>query len=311
MKSSSQLFFLGLGLFLLACTATRVAAAGQIKEVKNIEARTFAYGGGKAELKDTAPIDAKKNGQAFKFETALHLTDESEIVVSLDLVLGGDLSSAKDFKPEQRLLTLTHSARKTKVARIVGDVKSHETEAGTFSIKFTVTSENLELQTGTMSGDYDAEVVVADTRFESSFKQKFGSIFVTHAQKSDGSIPSDPPLDAREFEYAPKPEFDHVMRQPEKRPPAFLSLVFTGATLCPLGLLLLVLLSSGANLKGMDSVFSALIFHSSIAVVLGIIFLYWLKMPLLKTLPILSTASAFAALSGYRHLKGIAKRKAS
>merc|ERR1711977_320758 len=52
MKSSSQLFFLGLGLFLLACTATRVAAAGQIKEVKNIEARTFAYGGGKAELKD-------------------------------------------------------------------------------------------------------------------------------------------------------------------------------------------------------------------------------------------------------------------
>ena len=55
-----------------------------------------------------------------------------------------------------------------------------------------------DAKTGTMSGDYDAEVVVADTRFESSFKQKFGSIFVTHAQKSDGSIPSDPPLDARE-----------------------------------------------------------------------------------------------------------------
>ena len=80
---------------------------------------------------------------------------------------------------------------------------------------------------------------------------------------------------------------------------------------CPLVLLVPVAASAGANLKKLPSVFlSAVLFHGAVAATLGVIVYYWLSLPFLKTLPILSGLSAFAALAGFHLLRGLCKEKA-
>jgi len=232
------------------------------------------------------------------------LHETSEIRLSLEV---GGVGSG-DLKPQQRLLTLTHAERPAKAARVVGDVKGHETKAGTLVVTFTVTVDSIEGQIGTLNGEYDAQVVVADSRFATQYEATFGRVVVSHTQNDDGSLPSDPPLDAAEIEYAPRPEFEHIMREDVKRPPAMVSMVFAGAVICPLGLLLLLVAASGANLKRLGSVFpQALVFHAALAAVLAVVVYYWVELPFLKTLPVLSGVGVGAALSGYFLLNKLIK----
>ena len=219
------------------------------------------------------------------------------------------LTDLQDFKPQQRLLTLSHAERKTRAAKFVGDVRS--AGEGSLRVEFRVTAEAVEKQVGTLNGEYSAEVIVADSAFEESYRTSFGKIVVSHAHQEDGSLSVDPEPSARESAYELRKEFEHVMRPADKRAPSAISLVFAGAMFCPLVLLVPVAASAGANLKKLPSVFlSAVLFHGAVAATLGVIVYYWLSLPFLKTLPILSGLSAFAALAGFHLLRGLCKEKA-
>ncbi len=238
------------------------------------------------------------------FDPAVHLHETNEIRLSLEVAGVG----SSDWKPAQRLLTLTHAERPTKAARVVGEVSGHKTESGTIVVTFTVSVDSIEGQIGTLNGEYNAQVVVADSKFATQYEATFGRLVVSHTQKDDGSLPSDPPLDAAEVEYAPRPQFEHVMREDVKRPPAMVSLVFAGAVICPLGLLLILVGASGANFKRLGAVFpQALLFHGALACVLLVVVYYWIEMPFLKTLPVLSGVGVGAALFGYFLLNKLIK----
>lgn len=236
---------------------------------------------------------------------AAHLHDSNELVVTLSVLV----DKPRDFKPQQRLLTLSHAERKTRAAKFVGDVRS--AGEGSLRVEFRVTAEAIEKQVGTLNGEYSAEVIVADSAFEESYRTSFGKIVVSHAHQEDGSLSVDPEPSARESAYELRKEFEHVMRPADKRAPSAISLVFAGAMFCPLVLLVPVAASAGANLKKLPSVFlSAVLFHAAVAATLGVIVYYWLSLPFLKTLPILSGLSAFAALAGFHLLRGLCKEKA-
>lgn len=59
----------------------------------------------------------------------------------------------------------------------------------------------------------------------------------------------EPALTTAERAFQPKLPILHMHRQPEQRPPAVLSLAFAGLTLAPLLLVLVGLVSNGANIK--------------------------------------------------------------
>ncbi|QDZ19050.1 subunit 2 of dolichyl-diphosphooligosaccharide--protein glycosyltransferase [Chloropicon primus] len=278
----------------LAVLAVGVARCGDLVEIRNANLNLV-----------TSEKDAKSTRTPITsalLATPAHLHDDNEIAVEFSM----SVDKPSDFKPQQRVLTLTHSERRTQAARFVGDVTS--SGKGSLKVTFQVTADAVEKQLGTLNGEYEAEVVVADASFKNSYKFGFGKVLVSHAHQADGSLSSDPELYPRETKYAPKEEFEHIMREADKRPPSMISLVFAGAMFCPLVLLMLVVQQSGANLKKLPSVFfQAVLFHSGIAATLGLIVYYWLSLPFLQTVPILLGLSAFAGLTGFHLLRGLCK----
>lgn len=276
-----------LGLVLLATIAAAalvgVRAADLVElKGKGLEAKIFDVVSGEPKLKETVAIDHTK-----KLKAPLHVHESNELHIALDLAL----DDAK-MKPQQRLLTLTHSERKGKVARVSGDITS--AGSGAMVVTFVVTSDKLQKQIGTLGGAYDAEVVIADSRFKKSYKANFGSITVSHAQKADGSLASDPPLGPAEVAYAPKEEFEHIMRDPDSRPPAVVSLAFALVAMGPLLLLPMGLLGTGANLKKMSP--KSGLFHLVVGATLGLIAVYWLSLKLQTALPLIAIGCATAML---------------
>ena len=105
----------------------------------------------------------------------------------------------------------------------------------------------------------------------------------------------------------------HVLppqRSPDKRPPAVVSLAFTGAVLAPLALLVLWLLATGGlSMAGLPSgagTLYALLFHGGIAAQLALYWLFWTKLNLAQTLPAAGVIGLFTAASGYKALSALA-----
>ena len=95
--------------------------------------------------------------------------------------------AAQSLKPQQRLLTLTLGERKTRAARVVGDVSyALVGNEGDLKVSFSITAVAIAKQIGTLGGDYDVEVVVADARFKESYRKAFGRVAVSHAEEDDG-----------------------------------------------------------------------------------------------------------------------------
>jgi len=268
-----------------------VAGAAADGQVTQVTARLARAGDG------TAPGKEWSLGSQGRFEEAVALTHTSELTVEVEV-------QPKEFVAAQKLFVLTHSERgKLSAAKFAGSQKEGK-------IVFKVTSAEIKQQVGTLGGDFDAELVIADASMAKPWKHDLGKISVQHTPKQNGDAAADPPLLYHEIPESPRPDFGHIMREPEKRPPRITSMAFTMATFCPLGLLILRLSSLGVNFKRMTGgIFvDAVLFHSSVASILGLLVYYWLALPLLKMLPIFGALSAAASLFGFRLLSGLANK---
>lgn len=114
----------------------------------------------------------------------------------------------------------------------------------------------------------------------------------------------------------PLPEIIHVHRQPEKRPPAHLALAFTALVAAELLALLWVLSwHPSVNLgawpgAGTSAAFACVAFHGGLAAILGLYLLFWAKLNILQTLPLLAVLSVFTTVSGNRALLALADARA-
>ena len=221
---------------------------------------------------------------------ALDALDELTIIVAL-AVSGNDGAA---FAPDQMLLTLTHASRRRSAVKVIGTAKGTE-------VSFKLPCALVRKKLGALGGSYYAEVIVADGRMQTPWRARFGPIDVRHAPKANGDPEPEPPLTLLDTPSGAKPEFAHVMREPEGRPPAAVSLFFAAAALCPLALLVFVLPLAGANVRklvaaGPSAAFFAMLFHAAVLAVLGLLVLYWLSLPLLQMLPLFGALSAAGSI---------------
>lgn len=63
----------------------------------------------------------------------------------------------------------------------------------------------------------------------------------------------------------PRPEIKHMFREPERRPPQVISSTFTGLSLAPFLVLLILWGKLGINVKNFTFSLSALLFHGGLA----------------------------------------------
>jgi len=113
-------------------------------------------------------------------------------------------------------------------------------------------------------------------------------------------------------QYSKKPEIKHKFNVPEKRPPATVSLAFTGLVLLPLGILIVLWIKLGVNVSNFPMNLSAIGFHVCLAGIFGLYYLYWTKLNMFLTLRYLSMLAIPTFFFGNRLLSSLAsKRKAS
>lgn len=61
-----------------------------------------------------------------------------------------------------------------------------------------------------------------------------------------------------------RPEIKHMFREPERRPPPFITTLFTGLVLAPLLILFVIWFKLGVNVSNFQFSISALMFHAGL-----------------------------------------------
>lgn len=108
----------------------------------------------------------------------------------------------------------------------------------------------------------------------------------------------------------PKPEIIHQFREPEKRPPRFVSDVFTALCAVPLLVLFVLWLKLGINLSNFSFSLSGIGFFSSFGGILGLFGLFWYKLNMFDTLRLLIPLAIATFIFGNRFLRSIARKHA-
>ncbi|XP_053978808.1 dolichyl-diphosphooligosaccharide--protein glycosyltransferase subunit 2 [Hylaeus anthracinus] len=162
------------------------------------------------------------------------------------------------------------------------------------------------------SGDYNVELIVGDAILNNPFQWKLATVTLkfpepTSAERIDKSNSHRPKLDV----YSTKPEIKHMFREPEKRPPAFVSNLFTGLCLAPVLLLLILWAKLGANISNFPLSVSAFTFHTGLGSIFVLFGIFWLKLNMFVTLRYLLSLGVVTFLAGNKLLSHIAHKHKS
>uniref|UniRef100_A0A8C9ASV3 Dolichyl-diphosphooligosaccharide--protein glycosyltransferase subunit 2 n=1 Tax=Prolemur simus TaxID=1328070 RepID=A0A8C9ASV3_PROSS len=96
--------------------------------------------------------------------------------------------------------------------------------------------------------------------------------------------------------------WQHLFREPEKRPPTVVSNTFTALVLAPLLLLFALWIRIGANVSNFTFAPSTIIFHLGHAAMLGLMYVYWTQLNMFQTLKYLAILGSVTFLAGNRML---------
>ncbi|XP_059158933.1 dolichyl-diphosphooligosaccharide--protein glycosyltransferase subunit 2-like isoform X2 [Physella acuta] len=154
---------------------------------------------------------------------------------------------------------------------------------------------------GSASGKYSMELIVGDAVIENPFSWLVADVSITFAESSE------PAADSTN-QYAKKPEIKHKFNEPEKRPPATVSLAFTALVLLPLLILLVLWIRIGVNISNFPVSLSAIGFHVCLAAIFGLYYCYWIKLNMFQTLRWLGILAVPTFFFGNRLLSALASK---
>ncbi|KAI9879489.1 MAG: hypothetical protein M1830_008365 [Pleopsidium flavum] len=174
--------------------------------------------------------------------------------------------------------------------------------------KVELTQKDLPAQFLTSSKPLYATLIIAS--FGSS--QPYSNHIFDVNVKLDPNVPYAAPENP--LRYGKLPEIHHTFKADPKSPPKVISLVFAGAVIAALPILLGTWLSLGANLNHLSRAIqnapvSHIMFYGSILVLEGIFFMYYTTWNLFQTLPAAAGVGAITFLSGSRALSEVQERR--
>lgn len=165
-----------------------------------------------------------------------------------------------------------------------------------------VKSDGIAAQIGAQGGRFKIALLLASSSPEVAEIWEFGEVIIAHRPSSDGTQPP-PPKTALEMASEPKPEIEHIHRQPEKSIPFIISLGFVGLVIIPTTLFVMFVLQSGELRLGKESLSTdafSLAFHLGTASILLLLSLFWLRLNLVQTLPMLGVLEVLTYIIGKR-----------
>lgn len=179
--------------------------------------------------------------------------------------------------------------------------KSVDAAAGSYAAELYLDAKSVEAL-GRQSGVWRLELLLGD-----SFVEQAVQWHVADATLSFKGAPLPTPFAAHQS----LPTIAHKFREPSRRPPRIVSLVFAALVLAPLVALLLVALPRlGVNLGAAPSnLVAAVAFHALLGAVLVLYSLYFFKLNMLQTLTYLAALGLPLLLVGRSLLSSVQARR--
>ncbi|KAM8868086.1 dolichyl-diphosphooligosaccharide--protein glycosyltransferase subunit 2 isoform 2-T2 [Synchiropus picturatus] len=162
--------------------------------------------------------------------------------------------------------------------------------------KFELDTAENKSEFDSMSGTYSLYLMVGDATLENPILWNVADVMLKFVDEEAPAVIPPKTL------YVPKPEIQHLFREPEKKPPTMVSNAFTALVLSPLLLLLILWIKLGANISNFSFSPSTLLFHIGHAALLGLMYVYWTHLNMFQTLKYLAIIGGVTFLAGNRML---------
>uniref|UniRef100_A0A4W3J5X8 Dolichyl-diphosphooligosaccharide--protein glycosyltransferase subunit 2 n=1 Tax=Callorhinchus milii TaxID=7868 RepID=A0A4W3J5X8_CALMI len=216
------------------------------------------------------------------------LTADSHQNIALSFQLA-DVNTGAELTPHQTFVRLYNQKTGQEVVFVAEpDNKS--------LYKFDLDVSERKSEFGSVSGTYFLFLIIGDATIENPILWHVADITIRFPDE-------DAPTPVQLLNpYAPKPEIQHLFREPEKRPPTVVSNAFTALVIAPLLLLLILWAKLGVNISNFTFTPSTLIFHLGHAAMLGLMYVYWTHLNMFQTLKYLAVLGGITFFAGNRML---------
>uniref|UniRef100_A0A8D0BL53 Dolichyl-diphosphooligosaccharide--protein glycosyltransferase subunit 2 n=1 Tax=Salvator merianae TaxID=96440 RepID=A0A8D0BL53_SALMN len=162
--------------------------------------------------------------------------------------------------------------------------------------KFELDTSERKTEFDSASGTYTLYLIIGDATLENPILWNVADVVIKFPEEDAPSTVQSKNL------FTPKPEIQHLFREPEKRPPTVVSNTFTALILSPLLLLFILWIKIGANISNFSFAPSTIIFHLGHAAMLGLMYVYWTQLNMFQTLKYLAILGSLTFLAGNRML---------
>uniref|UniRef100_A0A8C5TZ88 Dolichyl-diphosphooligosaccharide--protein glycosyltransferase subunit 2 n=1 Tax=Malurus cyaneus samueli TaxID=2593467 RepID=A0A8C5TZ88_9PASS len=200
-----------------------------------------------------------------------------------------DVNSGAELIPHQTFVRL-HNQKTGQEVVFVAEPDSKNV------YKFELDTSERKTEFDSASGTYTLYLIIGDATLENPILWNVADVVITFPEEDAPSTVQSKNL------FVPKPEIQHLFREPEKRPPTVVSNTFTALVLSPLLLLLILWIKIGANISNFSFAPSTIVFHMGHAAMLGLMYVYWTQLNMFQTLKYLAILGGITFLAGNRML---------
>uniref|UniRef100_A0A8C8EW18 Dolichyl-diphosphooligosaccharide--protein glycosyltransferase subunit 2 n=1 Tax=Oncorhynchus tshawytscha TaxID=74940 RepID=A0A8C8EW18_ONCTS len=151
--------------------------------------------------------------------------------------------------------------------------------------KFELDIAERKSEFDSMSGTYTLHLIVGDATLENPILWNVADVVLKFLDEEAPAAIQSKTL------YMPKPDIQHLFREPEKKPPTVVSNAFTA-----------LWFKLGANISNFSLSPSAILFHVGHACMLGLMYVYWTHLNMFQTLKYLAIIGSLTFLAGNRML---------
>uniref|UniRef100_A0A8C6VUB9 Dolichyl-diphosphooligosaccharide--protein glycosyltransferase subunit 2 n=1 Tax=Nothobranchius furzeri TaxID=105023 RepID=A0A8C6VUB9_NOTFU len=200
-----------------------------------------------------------------------------------------DVNTGQELTPHQTFVRL-HNQKTGQEVVFVAEPDSKNL------YKFELDAAERKSEFDSMSGTYSLYLIVGDATLENPILWNVADVVLKFVEEEAPAAVQPKTL------YVPKPEIQHLFREPEKKPPTVVSNTFTALVLSPFLLLLILWFKLGANISSFSFSPSTILFHVGHAAMLGLMYVYWTHLNMFQTLKYLAIIGGVTFLAGNRML---------
>ncbi|XP_040186474.1 dolichyl-diphosphooligosaccharide--protein glycosyltransferase subunit 2 isoform X2 [Rana temporaria] len=233
-------------------------------------------------------ISPKTSRVLFPSKAKGPLTADGHQNFALSFLLA-DVNTGASLTPHQTFVRLHNQ----KTGQEVVFVAEPDTK-GTYRFELDPTERKSEFDSA--SGTYTLFLMVGDATLENPILWNMADVVIKFPEEDAPT-----PMQSKSL-FTPKPDIQHLFREPEKRPPTVVSTTFTALVLAPLLLLFILWIKIGVNISNFSFAPSTLIFHLGHAAMLGLMYVYWTHLNMFQTLKYLAILGIVTFLAGNRML---------